>query len=75
MGSNVDGRADHYALAATAFHLLAGAPPYQHSNAAAVISRNLTAASPKLIDHPPELTHLDHMLSTAFAKDPANRFD
>jgi serine/threonine-protein kinase len=27
MGADVDGRADQYALAATAFHLLTGAPP------------------------------------------------
>jgi len=27
MGADIDGRADQYALAATAFHLLTGAPP------------------------------------------------
>src|SRR6185437_15258286 len=40
-GSNIDGRADQYALAATAFHLLAGAPPFQHANPVAVISQHL----------------------------------
>ena len=40
-GSNIDGRADQYALAATAFHLLTGAPPFQHSNPIAVISQHL----------------------------------
>ena len=30
MGADLDGRADQYALAATAFHLLTGAPPFQH---------------------------------------------
>jgi serine/threonine protein kinase, bacterial len=75
MGSDIDGRADQYALAATAFHLLTGAPPYQHSNPVAVISQHLNAAPPKLTDRRPELAHLDQVLSTALSKDPADRFD
>jgi serine/threonine protein kinase, bacterial len=75
MGGDIDGRADQYALAATAFHLLTGAPPYQHSNPVAVISQHLNAAPPKLSDKHPELAHLDQVLSTALAKDPADRFD
>src|SRR5581483_8997529 len=39
MGEPIDGRADQYALAATAFHLLTGTPPFQHSNAAVIISK------------------------------------
>ncbi|MBS4730652.1 serine/threonine protein kinase [Mycobacterium sp. SM1] len=74
MGLEVDGRADQYALAATAFHLLTGAPPYQHSNPAVVISQHLNAAPPKLGDRRPELAYLDPVLSTALAKDPADRF-
>src|SRR5271170_4348134 len=34
MGEQLDGRADQYALAATAFHLLTGTPLFQHSNPA-----------------------------------------
>ena len=75
MGSDIDGRADQYALAATAFHLFTGAPPYQHSNPVAVISQHLNAAPPKLTDRRPDLAHLDQVLSTALAKDPADRFD
>lgn len=74
MGADIDGRADQYALAATAFHLLTGAPPYQHSNPVAVISQHLNAALPKLSDGRPELACLDQVLSTALAKDPADRF-
>jgi serine/threonine-protein kinase len=55
MGEDIDGRADQYALAATAFHLLSGAPPYQHSNPVAVISQHLNAAVPTLADSRPEL--------------------
>ena len=55
VGSNIDGRADQYALAATAFHLLTGAPPYRHSNPVAVIGQHLHAAPPRLSDHRPDL--------------------
>src|SRR5271155_3066655 len=75
MGADIDGRADQYALAATAFHLLTGAPPYQHSNPVAVISQHLTAPLPKLSDRRPELTNLDEVLSRGLAKDPADRFE
>ncbi|MGE2816182.1 serine/threonine-protein kinase [Mycobacterium heidelbergense] len=74
MGENIDGRADQYALAATAFQLLTGAPPYQHSNPVAVISQHLNAAPPKLSDRRRELAHLDPVLSTALVKNPAERF-
>ncbi len=75
LGSGIDGRADQYALAATAFDLFTGAPPYQHSNPVVVISRHLNAAPPKLADRRPDLAQLDEVLSTALAKDPADRFD
>jgi serine/threonine protein kinase, bacterial len=75
MGADVDGRADQYALAATAFHLLTGAPPYQHSNPVAVIGQHLNAALPKLSDRRRDLAHLDQVLSKALAKDAADRFD
>ena len=75
MGADIDGRADQYALAATAFHLPAGAPPYEHSNPVAVISRHLTAPLPKLSDRRPELANLDEVFAQALAKDPADRFE
>jgi serine/threonine-protein kinase len=74
MGADIDGRADQYALATSAYHLLTGAQPYRHSNAVAVISQHLNAAPPKLSDRRSELAHLDQVLSTALAKDPADRF-
>src|SRR5207249_797086 len=36
-GDALDGRADQYALAATAYHLFTGQPPFSHSNPAVVI--------------------------------------
>ncbi len=75
MGDHIDGRADQYALAATAFHLLTGCPPYQHSSSVAVISRHLAAPPPRLADGWPGLAHLDQVMSRAMAKTPAERFD
>jgi serine/threonine protein kinase, bacterial len=74
MGVELDGRADQYALAATAFHLFTGAPPYQNSNPVAVISQHLTAAPPKLSSRRSDLARLDQVLLKALAKDPAERF-
>jgi serine/threonine protein kinase, bacterial len=74
-GANIDGRADQYALAATAFHLLTGAPPFQHSNPIAVISQHLNDDPPRLSDFRPDLAHLDRVFFTALAKKPEDRFD
>ncbi|OBI16688.1 nuclease PIN [Mycobacterium sp. E2327] len=74
-GSNIDGRADQYALAATAFHLLTGAPPFQHSNPIAVISQHLHEDPPRLSDYRPDLAYLDDVFLTALAKRPEDRFD
>lgn len=74
LGRHLDGRADQYALAATAFHLLTGKPPFEHSNPAVVISQHLSAAPPSLASHRPELASLDPALTKALAKDPNDRF-
>lgn len=74
-GSPIDGRADQYALAATAFHLLTGAPPFQHSNPIAVISQHLHEEPPRLSDHRPDLAELDDVFFKALAKKPEDRFD
>ena len=75
MGEDLDGRADQYALAATAFHLLSGSPPFHHSNPTVVISQHLTASPPALADRRPELSALDPVLAKALSKDPKDRFD
>lgn len=75
MGEKIDGRADQYALAATAFHLLSGSPPFHHSNPTVVISQHLTASPPAIGDRRPELSALDPVLSKALSKDPKDRFN
>ena len=74
LGRPLDGRADQYALAATAFHLLTGAPPFEDSNRAVVISHHLGTPAPRLSERRPDLAHLDAALARALAKDPADRF-
>jgi hypothetical protein len=74
MDDPIDGRADQYALAATAYHLLTGSPLFPHSNPAAVISRHLNTPPPALADTHPELAGLDPVLARALAKDPDDRF-
>lgn len=71
----IDGRADQYALAATAFQLLTGSPPFQHSNPAIVISQHLTAQPPSIAVHRPELSGLGQAFEKALAKSPSDRFD
>lgn len=74
-GSNIDGRADQYALAATAFHLLTGAPPFRHANPIAVISQHLHEDPPRLSDYRPDLAQLDDVFFRALAKQPDERFE
>ncbi|HEX4587327.1 MAG TPA: serine/threonine-protein kinase [Mycobacterium sp.] len=75
MGAALDGRSDQYALAATAFHLLSGAPPFQHSNPAVVISQHLSASPPAIGAQRPELSALDPVLAKALSKDPNDRYE
>jgi serine/threonine protein kinase, bacterial len=74
-GGDLDGRADQYALAATAFQLLTGTPPFQHSNPAVVISQHLTAAPPPIGSRRPELSGLGPVFDKALAKSPDDRYD
>lgn len=74
MGDPVDGRADQYALACTAFHLLTGMPPYGDPNAAVVITQHVSAPPPSVGELRPSLAGLDWVFAVAMAKDPSRRF-
>ncbi|MGA5539325.1 serine/threonine-protein kinase [Mycolicibacterium nivoides] len=74
VGEDVDGRADQYALACTAYHLLTGVQLFEHSNPAVVVSRHVNSKPPLLADTRPELAGLDPVLAKALAKNPADRF-
>jgi serine/threonine protein kinase len=75
MGGDIDGRADQYALAATAYRLLTGQTPYQDTNQIAVISQHLSAPPPKASDLKPWLEPLNDVLIKAMGKSPEDRFD
>ncbi len=75
MGQPLDGRADQYSLAATAFELLTGAHLYLDRNPAVVISQHVSAPPPAIADRKPELSGLGPVLSKALAKSPGDRFD
>jgi serine/threonine protein kinase, bacterial len=75
MGQALDGRADQYALAATAFHLITGGQLFQHDNPAVVISNHLTASPPAIGDRIPELSGLGPAFDRALAKAPADRYE
>ena len=53
LGEDIDGRADQYSLAATAYHLLTGSQLFPNSNPAVVISRHLNVPPPVLADSRP----------------------
>ncbi|MGE2713945.1 LpqN/LpqT family lipoprotein [Mycolicibacterium litorale] len=74
MGHAIDGRADQYSLAATAYRLFTGSPPFPHSNPAVIISHHLNTPPPRLGDTRPELRMFDAAMARALAKDPAARF-
>ncbi|MFV8228388.1 protein kinase domain-containing protein [Mycolicibacterium fortuitum] len=74
LGQPMDGRADQYALAASAFQLLAGHSPFHHSNPAVVISKQLNELPPSLRTERPELAYLDEVMFKGMAKDRAGRY-
>lgn len=74
VGEDVDGRADQYALACTAYHLLTGTQLFAHANPAVVVSRHVNSKRPELAVTRPELADLDAVFAKALAKNPADRF-
>jgi serine/threonine protein kinase, bacterial len=74
VGSDIDGRADQYALGCTAFHLLTGSAPYQNSSAAVVITQHLSAPPPSIGERRPDLADLSAVITRVLAKSPADRY-
>ena len=74
-GGEVDGRADQYALACSAFELLAGAPPFQREQAMAVMYAHVSEPPPLLASWRPDLPPAaGQVLARALAKAPAGRY-
>jgi serine/threonine-protein kinase len=74
-GKAVDHRSDLYSLGVTAYHLLAGEPPFRGATAIDVALKHVTDRPRPLADLrpdlPPDLCGLVHRL---LAKDPADRY-
>ena len=74
-GKAVDGRADQFALACTAFELLAGEAPFQRAESMAVLYAHLSEPPPSLAARRPDLPTLaDRVFALALAKAPENRY-
>jgi serine/threonine-protein kinase len=72
----VDGRSDQYALACSACELLAGAPPFQAEDPAALMYAHLSQPPPPLTSRRPDLAAaVDAVLAKALAKAPGDRYD
>jgi serine/threonine-protein kinase len=74
-GEQMDGHADQYSLAATAYHMLTGTAPFANSSPSVVISQHLSATPPPIGAGHPDLDRLGPVFATALAKDPADRFE
>lgn len=75
MGEEMDGHADQYALAATAYHLLTGTAPFTATNPAIVISQHLSSPPPAVADARPELSQFGPVFAKALAKNPRSRYE
>jgi serine/threonine protein kinase len=74
-GHPIDGRADLYALACTAFEMLAGSPPFKRDAGLAVLWAQLSAPAPSLTALRPDLPPaVDRVLARALAKSPDDRY-
>jgi hypothetical protein len=74
-GKPIDGRADQYSLACSAFELLGGAPPFPHEDPGAVIWAHMSEPPPPLTSRRPELpAAVDGVLARALSKEPEDRY-
>ena len=74
-GRPIDGRADLYALACSAFEMLAGRPPFKREESVAVLLAQVSAPTPSLRALRPELPPaVDQVMARAMAKAPGDRY-
>jgi serine/threonine-protein kinase len=73
--SDVDGRADQYALACTLYHMLVGKPPYPGNSADEIFMKHITARIPDPSDAQPTIPRsVGVVLRKMMAKDREERF-
>ena len=71
----VDGRGDLYSLAAAAFEMLSGAPPFRRDQHLALLWAQLSEVPPPLTGRRPDLPPaVDQVMAKALAKSPGDRY-
>ena len=71
----VDGRADEYALACSAYTMLTGQPPFVRDESVAVMWAQISAPPPELTSRRPDLPPaVDQVMAKALAKVPTDRY-
>jgi serine/threonine protein kinase/DNA-binding beta-propeller fold protein YncE len=74
-GRAVDGRADLYALACSAFEMLSGEPPFRRDDNMAIMWAQVNAPPPPLTQRRPELpAAVDDVMARALAKAAQDRY-
>lgn len=73
-GGSLDSRSDIYSLGVTAYHMLAGQPPFEGENALAIAVQQVKEAATPLASVRPDLpSELCDLIHRMIAKDPADR--
>ena len=71
---DIDGRADIYALGATAYEMLTGVPPFAGLPARAMLAARMSSLPPAISTLRPDVpVELDDLVMSCLATDPANR--
>jgi serine/threonine protein kinase len=73
--TDIDGRADLYAVGAIIFQMLSGKLPYESTTPLGLAMKHITEPVPSIVQVRPDLPPTyDRVIETAMAKDPAQRF-
>ncbi len=73
-GSHLDSRSDIYSLGVTAYHMLAGKPPFEGENALAIAVQQVQDSAPPLQDFRPDVPdELVQVIERMMSKDPDQR--
>ena len=73
-GDPLDGRADQYSLACSAYFMLTGTAPFTGPTPAAIVTQHLQSPPPPIAQRRPELAAMDAVFARALAKDPRARY-